>query len=127
MNRVRQDKARAGERGAVSIKTIFIMLVAGAVLFAVMKFVPVYVEQNKLLHDIDELARVAALRGYKEEKINMDIERIRGEYELPKGSINMVAGADKKVEITVQYTRSIDLLVATYEWQVEHKARGKEL
>jgi hypothetical protein len=111
----------------VSIKTLLILLAAAAVLFAVIKFVPVYVEQNKLIYDIDELARVASLRGYEEEKINRDIERIRGEYELPAGSINMVSSGVDRVQLTLTYTRSIDLLVTTYEWQVEHKTPARFL
>ena len=110
----------------MSIKTLFIVLAAMAFVFALIRFVPVYIEQNKLIHDVDELARVAALRGYKEERIHTDIERLRSAYELPEGSINMVS-KDNKVEITLGYTRTIDLIVTTYDWQVEHKARGKEL
>jgi hypothetical protein len=103
------------------------MLAAAAVLFAVIKFVPVYVEQNKLIYDVDELARVASLRGYEDEKITRDIERIRGEYELPKDSIVMVSSGVDKVQLTLTYTRSIDLLVTTYEWQVEHKTPDRYL
>jgi hypothetical protein len=127
MNRLHNDNARSGERGAVSIKALLIMLAAAAVLFAVIKFVPVYVEQNKLIYDVDELARVASLRGYEDEKITRDIERIRGEYELPKDSIVMVSSGSNKVQLTLTYTRTIDLLVTSYEWQVEHKTPDRYL
>lgn len=127
MNRLHNDNARSGERGAVSIKALLIMLAAAAVLFAVIKFVPVYVEQNKLIYDVDELARVASLRGYEDEKITRDIERIRGEYELPKDSIVMVSSGSNKVQLTLTYTRTIDLLVTSYEWQVEHKTPARFL
>ncbi len=126
MEKVVGSSGRGGERGAVSIKTILSLLLVAAVLFTLVKLVPVYVEQGKVIYGIDELARVAALRGWKEEKITNDINKIRGEYNLPDGSINFL-GSDKTLQIKVGYTRTIDLLVTTINWQVEHTSIGKEL
>jgi len=118
--------SRAGERGAVTIKTLLLIFVVACVVFAAIKFVPVYVEQRGVIYDVEELARIAAVRGWKEDKITPELNKIRGKYELPEGSINLV-GRDQSVRIAVGYTRAIDLLVTTYDWKVEHTIIGKEI
>ena len=118
--------SRAGERGAISIKAVLMLLIVAAVVFIVIKGAPIYVEQRKVIYDVDELARVATIRGWKEDKINQDIAKIRGEYDLPEGSINLLP-RDKNVQIVIAYQRDIDLLVTTYTWKVDHTAVGKEL
>jgi hypothetical protein len=88
---------------------------------------PVYIEQQKVVHDVNELARIAAVRGWKEDRIAQDIKRLNGEYNLPEDGINFISRGEKGVQIAVSYQRNIDLLVTTYSWKVDHTALGKEL
>jgi uncharacterized membrane protein len=118
---------RAGERGAISIKTIIIVSFLFCTVFLVMKLVPVYVEQRKVLYDVEELARIAAVRNFKDDKITAEVGKICGTYELPQGSINFVRRDGQSVQIAVNYTRSVDLFVTTYDWKVDHTIVGKEL
>jgi len=126
MDKTARERSRAGERGAIHIKTAIMIAVAASVLFLILKLGPVYIEQRKVMYDVEELARIAAVRGWKEDKIAPEINKIRGAYELPEGSINLVS-RDQAVHIAVGYIRKIDLLVTTYEWKVEHMVVGKEL
>lgn len=116
-----------GERGAVSIKTVLALLIVAVVAFGVIKIAPVYIEQQRVVHEVNELARVAAVRGWKDDKINQDIKRISVEYTLPDNGINFVGKSEKGVQINVAYQRNIDLLVTTYEWKVDHTVIGKDL
>jgi hypothetical protein len=118
--------SRAGERGAISIKVAVMLFIAAAVVFAVIKVAPVYVEERDVLYRVDELARIAAVRGWKEDRINQDIEKLRNEFELPEKSITLVPD-QKTIKISVGYTRPVNLLVTTYDWKVEYTATGKEL
>lgn len=120
------NNARAGERGAISIKALLMLFVLGAAVFLVIKFAPVYIEQRKLMHDVEELARIAAVRNWKEEKIDPEVKKIRGDYDLPDGSLNVVK-RDRDVQIIIGYSRAIDLLVTTYDWRVDRTIVGKEL
>lgn len=115
------------QRGAVSIKTLLALALIGVLAFLAIKIVPVYVEQQRVVHDVNELARIAAVRGWKEDKINKDIQRISGEYSLPDNGINFVSSGEKGVQIAISYQRNIDLLVTTYQWKVDHTAIGKDL
>jgi len=118
---------RAGERGAVSIKTIVMVFLLACAVFLVMRLAPVYIEQRKVIYDVEEVARIAAVRGYKEEKITPELGKISGTYELPEGSISFLRRDGSNVLIAVNYTRSVDLFVTTYSWKVEHTIIGKEL
>jgi len=126
MSDVISTDSRAGERGAVHIKTILMLFVAASVVLLAIKLVPVYVEQRGVIYDVEELARIAAVRGWKEDRITPEINKIRGKYELPEGSISF-AGRDQSVRINVGYSRAVDLFVTTYAWKVERTIIGKEI
>ena len=80
-------ESRARQRGAVSIKTIVILFVLFCAAFLMLKLVPVYVEQRKVIFVVEELARIATVRSFKDERIVPEITKIRGTYELPEGSM----------------------------------------
>ena len=60
---------RAGEYGAVSIKTLLVLFLAGVVIFAVIKFVPVYTEKRQIIFDVEELANKSAVRNMREDDV----------------------------------------------------------
>ena len=127
MSNVTSKDGRSRERGAISIKALLGLVLVGIVAFMVIRMAPVYIEQQKVVHDVNELARIAAVRGWKEDRINQDIKRLNVEYSLPDNGINFVSSGEKGVQIAVSYQRNIDLLVTTYSWKVDHTALGKEL
>jgi|SRR5262245_35236689 len=116
-----------GERGAVSIKTILIVLFLAAVVLLLIKMVPVYVEQQEIEHNADELARKASLgiAAYSKDKINNEIQALINEYQLPEGSIQVAAMEDNHAEIVVKYTRNVDLLLTSYVWDVKYTTSHK--
>jgi len=119
---------REGERGAVKIQTVLLLIALAVVSFVAIKIAPVYVEEQKVIHEVDEIARISAVRGYKEDKVAKEINKIQGDFSLPEDSISFnVNAANRKVKITVGYKRDIDLLVTTYAWQVSHEVEGREL
>ena len=126
MSNLTGTQVRPGERGAITIKVALILVFLFVAGFTAVKVTPTYVEQTKVVHDVNELARIAALRGWKEEKINQDIKRIRTEYELPENAISLV-GRENGVQITIGYQRNIDLLVTNYAWKVDQTVIGKDL
>jgi hypothetical protein len=127
MRTVTSTHSHSTERGAVTIKTVIALVLIGIVAFLAIKVAPVYIEQQRVVHDVNELARIAAVRGWKVDRINQDIKRISDAYSLPDDGINFVASGDKGVHIAVSYQRNIDLLVTTYEWKVAHTAVGRDL
>jgi hypothetical protein len=126
-NAMNSRETRAGERGAVSIKAIVMAFFLLCAAFLVMKLAPLYIEQRKVIYDVEEVARIAAVRNYKEEKVAPELGKLCVTYELPEGSISFLRREGQNVMIAVNYTRSVDLLVTTYNWKVEHTIIGKEL
>lgn len=127
MSNVTGTEARPQERGAISIKVLLALVLVGIAAFMVIKLAPVYIEQQKVVHDVNELARIAAVRGWKEDRITQDIKRLSVEYNLPDGGINFVSRSEKGVQIAISYQRNIDLLVTTYSWKVDYTALQKDL
>ena len=125
MSKVTNLESRGGERGAVKITTVLLVLVLLAVTFTVIKIVPVYTEERQLTHDVDELARISAVRNYKTEQVEKGIEKLRTSYELPENSITLVSQAQNQVQIDVKYNKVINLLVTTYDWKVQYSAKGR--
>ena len=117
----------SGEKGAITIKAAVIVLSVLVIAFAAIKITPVYIEQQQVIHDTDELARKAALglSAYNADKINKEILNICHQYSLPEGSINLASRVDGRAEITVKYAVPIDFIVGTYNWQVDYTAVGK--
>jgi len=118
---------RSGELGAVSIKTILMLVALVAAAFVVIKIAPVYVDERQITFKVDDLANKSAVRNSKEADIEKAIEAIRKEYELPENSINIVSREAGRVQISLTYQKTIDLLVTSYEWKVAHTAAGKDL
>jgi hypothetical protein len=127
MSNVTGIDGRSRERGAISIKALLGLVLVGIAAFLVIRLAPVYIEQQKVVHDVNELARIAAVRGWKEDRITQDIKRLGVEYNLPEDGINFISRGEKGVQIGISYQRNIDLLVTTYSWKVDHTALGKEL
>ncbi len=117
---------RAAERGAVSIKAILILLLLVATIVLVIKIVPVYVEQRAVLFDVDEIARISYVRNFTEEKIKLELEKIRLKNDLPADSLTLI-GREGTVKVQVSYSRTINLLVTNYVWRVDSAIVGKSL
>lgn len=118
-------QTREGERGAVKITTVFLVLLLLAVTFTVIKIAPVYTEERQLTHEVEELARISAVRNLKVDQVEKGIEKLRTTYELPENSITLVSHAQNQVQIDIKYNKVINLLVTTYDWKVQYSAKGK--
>ena len=126
MQNMAKKQAKRSERGAIQIKTILVLLVVAIGAFLVIKIAPVYINQRQLTHDVDELARLAAVRNTDKDKLARQIDELRTKYDLKEGSISLVSKEQGRVQIAVNYTVPIDLLVTTYDWKYEYTSLGKE-
>jgi hypothetical protein len=127
MNDMAKINSRAGERGAVSIKTLLGLVAAALLAFVLIKVAPAYIEERGLTIEVDELARISAVRNLKKEEIQKGIDKLNTDYELPAGSINIVSQGSDMAQISVKYVRSIDLIVTQYDWKVDYTANGRSL
>jgi hypothetical protein len=119
MSNLTDKQTRAGERGAISIKALLVLVFVGVTALVVIKITPVYIEQTRVIHDVSEMGNKAAVRNWKEDRINSEIKLIQKEYDLPEGGITFVTRDEKGVHLNIAYQRNIDLFVTTYEWKVD--------
>jgi len=126
MSNLTDKQKRAGERGAISIKTLLVFVIVGVTALLIIKITPIYIEQTRVIHDVSELANKAAVRNWKEDKINPEIKLIQTEYDLPEGGITFVTRDEKGVHLNILYQRNIDLFVTTYEWKVDYPVVKKD-
>ena len=119
--------ARAGERGAVSIKTLLTFAAIAIVLVAAIKIFPIYAEQRQIIFDVDELANKSAVRNLKEDEVKKAMENIRAKYGLPEKSISLVSLSQSDMQISLAYNKPIDFFVTTYDWKVNYVAHGKAI
>lgn len=127
MRNVTSNDARSRERGAVSIKVLLTLVLLAVVVFVAIKIAPVYVDERQVTYRVEDLANKSAIRNTKDLDIKKAIEAIRQEYDLPENSINLISREAGRVQISISYQKSIDLLVTTYQWKVDHTAAGKDL
>ncbi|HKV42249.1 MAG TPA: hypothetical protein VJX67_23805 [Blastocatellia bacterium] len=116
-----------GERGAVKIKTALIFLGLAIGLAIIIKIAPVYVDQQEVEHDSDELARKVSVGMppfNNPDRIARDVKQIIADHGLPEGSI-VITSHDNTAEVTVKYTKQIDFLVTTYDWTVDYVNQQK--
>ena len=124
----KRELARAGEHGAVSIKMILAVAIVVTAVFLVWQFAPVYLNEQRVKHDVDELARVGANQSLKPERLAQRIKDIRREYSfLGEDSITVTGTTERTMQITLKYNVNIDLLVTTYAWKVDYVTVGKGL
>jgi Flp pilus assembly protein TadG len=117
---------RKNERGAVQIKTVVALFIIGILVFLLIKFVPVYIKRQELAHDVDELARISAVRGYKADRINKEIGEVIKRYELADNSVSLQSAEQGRVLIAVSHNFAVDLYLTTYNWQYDYTATGKD-
>jgi heme/copper-type cytochrome/quinol oxidase subunit 2 len=127
MKNIIDTEARMNERGAVKIQVVLTFILIAIIAFVVVKVAPVYIEQQGIENQLEELARLTAVRNSKPEEVKKSIDRIRSEYNLPEGSITVVALAENKAQLNIKYKREIDFVVIQWDWAVDYTADGKAL
>jgi len=115
---------RSSERGAARLKLLIFLLVAAAIGYGLYLYVPVayqsYLFKDWMQHNVD----VASASGYQPTWVNDQLRKSLPEYDVPPEAIITPAIRDNRVEVRVQYTRTIEFPGYTYQYQFDHTARS---
>jgi hypothetical protein len=115
---------RSSERGAARLKLLIFLLVAAAIGYGLYLYVPVdyqaYLFKDWMQHSVD----VASASGYQPTWVNDQLRKSLPEYDVPPEAIITPAIRDNRVEVRVQYTRTIEFPGYTYQYQFDHTARS---
>jgi hypothetical protein len=118
------DLHRSSEHGAARLKLLIFLLVVGAVGYAAYLYIPVayqaYLFKDWMQHTVD----VASASGYQPTWVNDQLKKSLPEYDVPPEALITPATRDNRVEVRVQYTRTIEFPGYTYQYQFDHTARS---
>ena len=102
------------DSGVGSLKTIFVLLVLGAIAYVAIKTIPVYVNSYEVQDYIRQLAIKASVERVRPEAIQDQVTAHAVEKDLPVTRDNVkVTMSGSKVRIEMDYTVLVDLRVYT--------------
>jgi len=118
------DLHRSSERGAARLKLLIFLLVVGAIGYAGYLYIPVayqaYLFKDWMQHTVD----VASASGYQPTWVNDQLKKSLPEYDVPPEALITPATRDNRVEVRVQYIRTIEFPGYTYQYHFDHTARS---
>ena len=118
------DLHRSSERGAARLKLLIFLLVVGAIGYVGYLYVPVayqaYLFKDWMQHIVD----VASASGYQPVWVNDQLKKGLPEYDIPSDAVITPATRDNRIEVRVQYTRTIEFPGYTYQYEFDHTARS---
>ena len=118
------DLHRSSERGAARLKLLIFLLVVGAIGYIGYLYVPIayqaYLFKDWMQHTVD----VASASGYQPVWVSDQLKKGLPEYEIPPDALITPATRDNRIEVRVQYTRTIEFPGYTYQYVFDHTARS---
>jgi hypothetical protein len=118
------DLHRSSERGAARLKLLIFLLVVGAIGYIGYLYVPIayqaYLFKDWMQHTVD----VASASGYQPVWVNDQLKKGLPEYDVPPNAVITPATRDNRIEVRVQYTRTIEFPGYSYQYVFDHTARS---
>lgn len=100
------------------------MILLGAIAYAGYQFIPVayqaYLFKDLMQHDVD----VAAAQGYAPTWVGDQLTKSLPEFDVPPNAIITPAQRDNRMEVRVQYTKTIEFPGYTYQYEFDHTVRS---
>jgi hypothetical protein len=115
---------RSGERGGGKINLLLTLIVVGFLVFAGIKIVPVYVNNYELQDSMETEARFAVANRKSPVDIRQDVWKKVVELGVPakQDNLKVTYGPDGTIQLTLDYTVGINLLV--YQWNKDFHIRA---
>jgi hypothetical protein len=118
------DLHRSSERGAARLKLLIFVLLLGAIGYAAYLYVPVayqaWLFKDWMQHTVD----VAVATGYQPAWVNDQLKKSFPEYEVPPDAVITPVAKDNRLEVRVQYSRTIEFPGYTYQYEFDHTAKS---
>lgn len=119
-----RNAAHSNQTGSATLKFAGTLVVLGILGFIGFRLVPIYVRENALKRDLQDLSRRAAFSTERvtDAEIKAIIERKRQEYGLPDDTSVDLERRGKTVTIKVSCDIPVDLAVTTYTYPFKAEA-----
>ena len=124
---VEKWERRRGERGGSRIKFLIVVLIFGAAVYAGYLWVPVQFDAYRFKDLMQHDADVAATQGYPVTWISDQLKKSLAEYNIPAEAVITPTQQENRMAVRVQYTRPIEFLGYTYQYEFDHTAKSREV
>jgi hypothetical protein len=120
------EPARPGssERGGARLKFLIVVLILGAVAYASYLYIPVrydaYLYKDLMQHYVD----VASASGKPTSWVTEQLTKSAPEYNVPTDAAISSSQEDNRVIATVQFTRPIQFLGYSYNYEFNHTVKS---
>ena len=115
---------RPGERGSANVKFLIVMVILVASAYAGYLYVPVAFQANTYKELMQHYADVAVAQGYPPSWAGEQLMKSAPEYQVPPNAIITPAQRDNRIEIRVQYVRTIEFPGYTYNYEFDHTVKS---
>jgi hypothetical protein len=119
---MRLDKVN--ERGSARLNFFIVMLIIAAVGYCGYVYVPVKYNETLFKDWMQHTVDVAVASGYKPDWVSNQIVKSLPEYDVPSDALIAPSTHDNRVEVRVQYTRTIEFPGYSYQYEFDHTARS---
>jgi hypothetical protein len=120
--------SRRAQRGEGRVKGLIYVVILVMGVYTAFKLVPVYVAEYQLKDKMNEQARFAVVNRYTEDQIKDNIFRTIQDLDIPaKREDVKVASTNHGIEISVNYTVPVDLLVYKADLNFSPSSEGRDL
>ena len=115
------------QRGEGKLKALVYTVILAAAVFVAVKVVPAYVAEYELKDKMGEQARFAIVNRYTEEQIRDNIFKTIQDLDIPARREDVkVTTTNHGIEITVNYTVPVDLMVYKTELNFSPSSEGRD-
>lgn len=120
-NYSRRYQNQKGEGNAKFVVTLAIIALVGYVLYAVL---PIYYKEQDLSHQLREVARVGAIQGQDNKKVEAEADKIVKAQGIPTDLKVTVERKGQLVTVKCKGSLKISLLVYDYVYNIDIEQRG---
>jgi len=115
---------RSGERGSATLKFVVVMAILCSAAYAGYLYVPVAFQANTFKELMQHYADVAVAQGYQPTWVKEQLLKSAPEYQIPAEAVITSAQRDNRIEVRVQYVKTIEFPGYTYNYEFDHTVKS---
>jgi hypothetical protein len=113
---------RSGERGSASLKFLLVMMIFAATAYAGYLYIPVAYQAHNFKDLMQHYVDVASAEGKPPGWAGEQLVKSFAEYDVPANALVTPAKRDNRIEVRIQFVKTVEFPGYTYEYDFDHTA-----
>ena len=118
------QRRRSGERGSANVKFVVVMTILIGTAYAGYLYVPVAIQAKAYKDLMQHYVDVAAAQGYSPSWAGEQLMKNAAEYDVPPNALITPAQRENRVEVRVQFVRTIEFPGYTYNYEFDNTVKS---